>query len=97
MQSVLQNWPAKFGFNQNTILEIHLACDMQDITIPASSTINFSYHSSVHNLYVGSSPCAYTTEICPAKDAAAVSTSSPCKYSPGKAGMLPGPKSVHAF
>lgn len=68
----------------------------QDITIPATSTINFAYHSSVHNLYVGSSPCAYTTEICPAKDAASISASSPCKYTPGKAGLLALTLQLHA-
>ncbi len=50
---------------------------------PAPST---SYHSSVHNLYVGSSPCAFTTQICPAEDASVISTSAPCKYTPGKPG-----------
>ncbi len=64
---------------------------MQAITIPATGTIDFSYHSSVHNLYVGSSPCAYTTQICPAEDASVISTSAPCKYTPGK----PGVPSLH--
>ncbi len=59
---------------------------VQAITIPATGTIDFSYHSSVHNLYVGSSPYAFTTQICPAEDASVISTSAPCKYTPGKPG-----------
>ncbi len=61
-------------------------CLAQPVTIPATGTIDFSYHSSVHNLYVGSSPCAFTTQICPAEDASVISTSAPCKYTPGKPG-----------
>ena len=68
---------------------------MQDITIPASGTIDLAYHSSVHNLYVGSSPCAYTTQICPAEDAAMISATAPCKYTPGKPGQHFWKISVH--
>lgn len=64
---------------------------LQDITVPASGAINFSYHSSTHNLFVGSSKCAFTTEICPSASAQMISASSPCKYTPGK------PVSIHGL
>lgn len=61
----------------------------QDVTVPASEAINFFYHSSTHNLFVGSSKCAYTTEICPSATADTISESSPCKFTPGKPGKRP--------
>lgn len=67
----------------------HPPLPLQDLTVPASQPINFHYHSSTHNLFVGSSKCAYTTEICPSAPADTVTEASPCKYTPGSPGDSP--------
>ncbi|KAL0030778.1 hypothetical protein WJX77_006160 [Trebouxia sp. C0004] len=56
-------------------------CTFKDVVIPPSSSIAFSYHGDTHHLFVASSPCTYTTEICPNKSNTIVTTSRPCKYS----------------
>ncbi|KAK9828301.1 hypothetical protein WJX74_007925 [Apatococcus lobatus] len=56
------------------------SCTFSPSTVPAGTTVNYAYHSSTHNLFIGSSPCAYTTEICPSATAAMTSPSNPCKY-----------------
>ena len=61
---------------------------MQDVTIPAASSINFSYLSKKkkHHLFVAPTICTYTSEICPKTDGEGVAA--PCSY------KFPGPGEV---
>ncbi|KAA6422683.1 MAG: hypothetical protein FRX49_07219 [Trebouxia sp. A1-2] len=53
---------------------------LHDIVIPASSSIAFAYNGATHHLFMASTPCTYTTEICAAKNASDFTTATPCTY-----------------
>ncbi|KAL0038791.1 hypothetical protein WJX79_008089 [Trebouxia sp. C0005] len=56
------------------------SCTFKDIVIPASSSIAFAYNGATHHLFMASTPCTYTTEICAAKNASDFTTATPCTY-----------------
>lgn len=66
--------------------ETKAGCTFKDITVPAGSSVTFSYLSKnkTHHLFIAPTVCTYTTEICPKTDGQGVAPS--CSYklpSPG--------------
>ena len=67
-----------------------VVCDaVQDITIPAASSIKFTYLSKKkkHHLFIAPTVCTYTTEICPKTDGDGVAA--PCSYKFPTPGVSP--------